>query len=310
MAIIHHQILRVSCACDPRTHYKIPTSISHSLLDTYHPTTSRLDTATPTPSSAMTEDMTADDGAASSPPAAAHDYQQYEAMDVVSRVYVMPDAFRVKKHDDDIMCVCASGTERHPKDMLKIRQGNHFIWVHMPCQPFLAEISEATASTLKVALYRTQQTTRNEHDVKALTEQMLATSLNPNPTERQLKQVRNLTSTFHCDGACRGSTDHAAFFWCHLCCAWQHRECMLFGDEGDKGRPICNPCYIDHMIHEKEYEAWQKKRLVQAALDALDFIRNFKDHHLLTWHPHQQAKFARKFLAKMLFKVSTLLGPS
>ena len=211
------------------------------------------------------------------------------------------------------MCICEPGTKRHPVDMLKIQQSNSFIWVHMKCQPLRAEMSKEAASTFDEVVYRTEHAHEDPDEMRVLTEKMLAVTLDPNPTEQQLKALRNVTTKFHCDGPCRGSFDHDQWFWCHLCCGWQHTECMLFGDEGDKGRQICNPCYLNHMLHEEEQEAWRKTRLAKAAMDALAFLQTYRDekkckHHLLTWHRDEQAKFASQFLAKFLYKVSPSLS--
>lgn len=258
----------------------------------------------------MAGETAAVDGALSSPsPAAA----AISVVEVVSGALVLPESVRVVMRDDGIMCICTPGKKRDAGDMLKIQQMNTFIWVHMPCEPLQAEMSKEAASKFEEVLYRTKHAHEDPDEMRVLTEKMLAITLNPDATEQQLKSLRNVTEKFHCDGPCRGSFDHMEWFWCHLCCGWQHNECMLFGDEGDKGRRICNPCYLNHMLHEEEQEAWRKERLAKAAMDALSFLRTFRDpdyyHHLLTWQDRgEQAKVASQFLAKFLYKVSPPLS--
>ncbi|GIZ43232.1 hypothetical protein CKM354_000646400 [Cercospora kikuchii] len=198
--------------------------------------------------------------------------------------------------DDAIMCACPPGVPRNTADIAKIQTGNTFTWIHVPCKPLLAQVSEASTAMANMILDRAAQSTGDTDDMQTLPEKLSATTLGPNTTQQQLQKVRNLTSTFRCDGPCRGSTDYGDYYWCQECYAWQHKPCMLFGN-GDVGRPVCNVCYVNVMTHKEEIERWQKKRLAQAGLEALRFIRDPENAD-----NEAGLAFARNFLGSLVSK--------
>lgn len=209
-----------------------------------------------------------------------------------------PRSLRIAQHDSNIKCACPPGTKRVAKDLIKIRADNTVTWYHMPCRPFLFATSETAITSSETLLRYSTSAAETPGDIHVLAERMLGNALGPNASEKQLQKIRNITSEFRCDGPCRGSTSRKDYFWCYLCYAWQHRPCMLFGDEGDCGRPVCNPCYIHAMMHEDDRNLWQSKRLAQAAAEALRFIRDSENKGKV-----DQFVFANKFLAAFLSKV-------
>ncbi|USW54510.1 hypothetical protein Slin15195_G078290 [Septoria linicola] len=206
-------------------------------------------------------------------------------------------SLQISQHDSNIKCVCPPGMKRNAKDLIKIQTDNAITWYHAPCRPFLSAISEAAIAASETLLRDSSSANEASGDMHVLTERMLTTALGPNVSEKQLQKIRNITSKFRCDGPCRGSTNRRDYFWCHLCYAWQHKPCMLFGDEGDRGRPVCNLCYVHAMMHQDDRDLWQSKRLAQAAAEALQFIRDSESKGKI-----DQLAFAAKFLAAFLSK--------
>ncbi|CAK1364031.1 hypothetical protein CB0940_04003 [Cercospora beticola] len=222
-------------------------------------------------------------------------------MDDLEWTFPSPSVFHLPAtsltlRDDAIMCACPSEVRRDTKDIAKIQTGSTFTWIHVPCKPLLAQVSEASTAMANMILDRAAQSTGDTDDMQTLPEKLLATTLGPNKTQQQLQKVRNLTSTFRCDGPCRGSTDYNDYYWCQECYGWQHKPCMLFGD-GDVGRPVCNVCYNNAMAHKEEIERWQKKRLAQAGLEALRFIRDPENAD-----NEAGLAFARNFLGSLVSK--------
>ena len=99
---------------------------------------------------------------------------------------------------------------------------------------------------------------------------------------------------FHCDGPCQGSEDLKDYLLCNQCYHFQHMECMLYGEEGDNGGPVCNVCYMEFMHRHSEIVKWQKQRLETVVKEATKYLC---DPHLA------DQKTLRGWMVKMLTSI-------
>ncbi|KAF7185923.1 hypothetical protein HII31_12796 [Pseudocercospora fuligena] len=206
-------------------------------------------------------------------------------------------AFSTKLRDSAIKCKCPLGTLRRRKEMVftGVRDGM-LTWMHLPCKPYLAEVSEDLVARIRE---RIKLVTANPDGLSTSIQMKntLLRILGPNATDEQKRKVANIVSTYRCDPPCRGSKDKKDYFCCKKCWAWQHKKCMLYGDNGDHGGPVCNHCYLHFISIQKELKAWQQMRLCSAAKSAFKFIRN-------PANLQDEARFtvAENFLKRLLTK--------
>ena len=208
-------------------------------------------------------------------------------------------AFTTKLRDSAIKCKCPLGTLRRRKEMVftGVRDGI-LTWMHLPCKPYLAEVSEELVARIRE---RIELVTANSDGLSTSIQMqnILLRILGSNATNEQKRKVANIVSTYRCDPPCKGSKDKKDYFCCKKCWAWQHKKCMLYGDHGDHGGPVCNHCYLQFISIQKELKAWQQMRLCSAAKSAFKFIRNpanLQDEGRFT--------VAENFLKRLLTKVS------
>ncbi|KXT14056.1 hypothetical protein AC579_10530 [Pseudocercospora musae] len=208
-------------------------------------------------------------------------------------------AFNAKLRDSAIKCKCPLGTLRRRKEMVftGVRDGM-LTWMHLPCKPYLAELPEDLMARIRE---RIKLVTSNSDglSINVQMQNILLRVLGSNATDGQKRKVANIVSAYRCDPPCKGSKDKKDYFCCKKCWAWQHKNCMLYGDNGDHGGPVCNHCYIHFISIQKELKAWQQVRLCSAAKSAFKFIRNpanLEDEGRFT--------VAEKFLKRLLTKAS------
>ncbi|KXT05036.1 hypothetical protein AC578_10308 [Pseudocercospora eumusae] len=206
-------------------------------------------------------------------------------------------AFTTKLRDSAIKCKCALGTLRRRKEMVftGVRDGM-LTWMHLPCKPYLAEVPEEMVARIRE---RIKLVTANPDGLRTSVQMqnILLRILGSNATDEQKRKVANIVATYRCDPPCKGSKDKKDYFCCKKCWAWQHKNCMLYGDIGDHGGPVCNHCYLYFISIQKELKAWQQMRLCSAAKSAFKFIRNpanLQDEGRFT--------VAEKFLKRLLTK--------
>lgn len=195
--------------------------------------------------------------------------------------------FHITSRDSTIKCTCPAGTKRNSKDLEYggITQQGPF-WIHKTCkQPYTA--SEDFARMLEYV------------KAKADGKKPKFTS-SEDPAIARL-QLKNYSSVFHCDGPCKGSPKWSEYFNCKKCCAWQHKPCMLYGEEGDVNGPVCNRCYMSFLLHRDEIVEWQRKRLLEAVNDAWQYLKKAKEDNTGL---HWRKDVARKFLTRFFYHVS------
>lgn len=209
-----------------------------------------------------------------------------------------PSRFTATLRDPAIKCRCPAGTIRNRNEMVLVGTAGNITWMHLPCKPYLAEMSDERVTKIRekiqsVIPLSTGLSTRIQM------QKILFTVLGPNATDAQREKAKNFISKYLCDGPCRGSRDRKDYFSCKQCWIWQHKTCMLYGDDGDHGGPVCNHCYVNFIRVQKEMVAWQKLRLVQAAKAAFEFIQkpgNARDKWRFAW--------CKNFLGRLLYHVS------
>ncbi|KJY00218.1 hypothetical protein TI39_contig339g00025 [Zymoseptoria brevis] len=189
-------------------------------------------------------------------------------------VPITPAPVSLHLHDDSITCVCPPGTSRLPKDMvMTINSGKDITWTHL----------SSGESSLVVDVKRGTHGGDGSSSAGRNPMERFATLLGPNPSPEQCEKVKNLTSTFRCDGPCPGKERTLLdFFLCKKCMAWQHKECQLFGDARDRGGPVCNQCYVDFVVHHDEIDQWQRRQMLRAVHEAVKYLRDPDTMHQ-TW---------------------------
>lgn len=105
-------------------------------------------------------------------------------------------AGEIALNDSAIVCSRLDGAKRAPEDLLGVRYGAKLVWFRMPCKGYLAE---DLASDTKAIVYRSQRTTPEMGDIKALMRTMLAVAISQDTTEQSAKRVQRLTTVLHYD---------------------------------------------------------------------------------------------------------------
>lgn len=172
--------------------------------------------------------------------------------------------------DGAIVCVCPPGVKRLTRDLVKIVKDNQVSWFHLPCVGN-APIKRSDALTF----------------------------LGPSPSASMLQRAQNFAQKFICDGCSCEQKSLADFFMCRKCCSWQHGECMIFGEKGDKGGPVCNLCYINFLLNQEEIVKWQRRRLLLVAQEALEFLLDDD-----TLHDLESREFCMRFFRGFMRQVS------
>lgn len=121
--------------------------------------------------------------------------------------------------------------------------------------------------------------------------------LGENPTAQMIEKLENFTTQFICDGPCE-ETDKKLkdFFTCKRCLTWQHRKCMLYGEKGDSGGPVCNHCYVEFVAHHKEVQLWQRRRLQEAVQEGYMIMFDRKLDQQV-WRRAWLQRFIHRFFA-------------
>lgn len=206
---------------------------------------------------------------------------------------------RVTLRDPGIQCACPPGTIRRSQEMALVNAQGSLSWIHLTCQPYRKAVIADQTAPMREKLRRAAEKAQDSSiSAQEVTKSTLLAGLGPHATESQKVKLNNLTR-FICDGPCLTSHDATTYRRCERCLTWQHLPCMLYGDEHDKGGPVCNQCYMNFLLQREEIRAWQKKQLAQAAFEALKFIRDPGTQHE-TW----RMNFAASFLAKFIKQVS------
>lgn len=188
--------------------------------------------------------------------------------------------------DAGITCVCPpNGPPRLAEDLIMTVTKSGITWMHRPCKPWAAAGENQTINV----------TSSLKDPVSAL-----RGLLGPNPTAEQLTKAKNFATKFICDGC----DEHAPrtllkdHFMCKKCCAWQHKECMLYGEEGDVGGPVCNHCYMTFLLNYDAIRKWQRQRLMEAVQEAFMFLTDPETSHEV-WRRAWLQKFFARFFAKV-----------
>lgn len=191
----------------------------------------------------------------------------------------LPSLLSLHIADPAIICVCLPGTPRLAKDLafLGDTQEHGVSWAHLPCTPDHAPGSVALVTQPSAAA--------------------LTGFLGPNPPLKMLVKLKNFTTKFVCDGGCEHSERKLEnYFTCKRCLAWQHEGCMLYGEKGDCGGPVCNHCYMDFLIHYDEVRKWQRRRLLEAIQEASMFLTDATTSHEV-WRRAWLQRFIRRFIS-------------
>lgn len=222
------------------------------------------------------------------------DEAQPTEMEVDDPESFTPDPFSVSLRDSAIKCVCSPGTIRLAKDIVFMgvsKDGPRF--THLPCKPYIASMPEGSAEQIE-KLVRESTLSGQTFNPGDLVKKILGHDLN----KKQQLLTKNYTSRFHCDGPCPGTKHLSEYFMCEKCCAWQHKSCMLYGDEQDRGGPVCNPCYINFVVNHEEITAWQRKRLLMVAKECWNYLSDPENSHQ-EW----RRAWCRAWLARFFAKV-------
>jgi hypothetical protein len=204
---------------------------------------------------------------------------------------VLPQAFTYRARDNDVQCTCLPGSVRHANDMiLCITDSNNLVWSHQPCQ--MQELTSNSRNTTAAPTDVWQKTLSELNEVYLASKAIVSTKPSeviPTGAEQHQKaanhtapasdahhkildRLKHASTTFYCNAPCPGSDRLVDWFWCKKCCGWQHRACMLYGEPGDRGGPVCNVCYKQFFEHIHEYRAWQKQRQLEVVRHAWVFL--------------------------------------
>jgi hypothetical protein len=133
-------------------------------------------------------------------------------------IKVAPAPVSLHLRDDSAKCVCPPGTPRLAKDMvMTIDNDTSITWTHLPCRPHLVQpgleygpehFPNGEQPLDRGPRLSTDVVENSGSGAKDLIE-MFAGILGPNPTPEQHQMVKNITSTFRCDGPCPG---HSTIF--------------------------------------------------------------------------------------------------
>jgi hypothetical protein len=216
-------------------------------------------------------------------------------IDALENRNALPQAFTYRARDNEIQCTCLPGSARHAKDMiLCIKESNILVWSHQPCQ--VQELTPDPHNISREPSEVWQKTLSELNEISVASKAIVSTDfgdpISPgagyqqeaanrtaltifNPADAQenlLHRLKHVSTTFRCDAPCRGSNRLIDWFWCKKCCSWQHRACMLYGEPGDRGGPVCNVCYKHFFDHIHEFRAWQKQRQLEVVRHAWAFL--------------------------------------
>jgi hypothetical protein len=211
-----------------------------------------------------------------------------------------PLRFSLAMRDPAIQCACLDGTSRPTKEMVLASASGGLTWMHICKAPARKFSVAAEAKVQEMVQFASKNVGISAESDRAQLRKLLEEVIGPNRTDEERRKIEHYISKYRCDGPCTGSKNLKDWINCKECWSWQHVECMLYGEKGDRGGPVCNHCYMNFLLHQDECIAWQKKRLAQAALEAWGFIRNPANRGR-EW----QLEYARKFLGRVMMGVST-----
>ncbi|KAK4630254.1 uncharacterized protein CLAFUR5_07848 [Fulvia fulva] len=204
----------------------------------------------------------------------------------------------ISPRDPNIKCACPAGTVRFQVDLELSDIDGVPTWLHKPCMSTnplnQANISGSTGESSANASLTSDTATATK---RVDPEQLAAKLFGPEATAEQRVRLKHFTSEFRCDGPCTGSTKIDDYSLCNKCSAWQHKECMLYGEEGDVGGPICNRCFMIFLARRETTIRWQRKQMLHAVQEAWKFFRDPANRHQVERRAH-----ARKFLAAFFLK--------
>lgn len=206
--------------------------------------------------------------------------------------------------DLTINCVCPPGTRRLAKDLTMVASKEKGVtWLHRPCKPFSAKANLLQPTEDAAAFPLPGGSDQDNIGEGAVVKHggndpaaSLAALLGPAPTAGQLTKVKNFTEKFICDGCEAAPKGLKDYFTCKNCLSWQHVKCMIFGEKGDLGRPVCNHCYMDFLAHHEEIDRWQRRRLMEAVQEGIMFLIDPETSHEV-WRREWCKKFLRRFFA-------------
>lgn len=185
-----------------------------------------------------------------------------------------PFRYNVVSHDKSIKCSCPPGTTRLSKDikLYGVVDGRP-VWMHVLCKPDATTVPEASVNV--------DAKPQGENTIKSAADrqQIISKFLGPTPSKEQLLKIKNFTSTFLCDGPCKGSKNIKDFYLCTKCHAWQHKPCRLHGEPGDGRNPVCNRCYTSFLAHYENIREWVHAQQRQTAIKAWQFIKDPNNAH-------------------------------
>ena len=235
-----------------------------------------------------------------------------DEVEEITRPHNGLNSLQVHVHDSSVTCFCPAGTVRLSKDIRAREvnvNGPH--WIHLPCQPrrdefpkdHLGQLSLGQVARLfggsgikSLADKSTSKdpnivTSTKKRGAKAKAKSTPADKTTPNPTNPAAKfqalqpvtgvqlwpgilskRLEEHKFSFHCDGPCSGSEDLDDYMVCKQCFSMQHVPCMLYGEQSDRGGPVCNKCYMEFMFRREEILEWQRQRLMLTVQEASKYL--------------------------------------
>lgn len=215
-----------------------------------------------------------------------------------------PTPIFILPRDPSIQCTCSILVQRLAKDLdMVVTKDKGITWLHRPCQPHSAKAkvmseNEGTAPApvdddvnMEDAPQEGAATSNSDNRPAPA----LSSFLGANPSPDMRTKVKNFTGKFICDGPCEHvSKTLQDYSMCKKCLAWQHNECMLYGEEGDHGGPVCNHCYMNFLAHHEEIDRWQRRRLMEAVQETFMFLVDPETEHEV-WRREWCKKFMQRF---------------
>ncbi|EME38229.1 hypothetical protein DOTSEDRAFT_57378 [Dothistroma septosporum NZE10] len=196
----------------------------------------------------------------------------------------------VSLQDGTIKCSCPPGTVRFGIDFEVTTVNGVPVNLHKPCM---------RSNSLNPAhvLPKTGKSTAAAAASRTNAERLAAKLLGRDASAEQRLKLQHFTSTFRCDGPCSGSTKIDDYLVCKKCYAWQHKPCMLYGEDGDAGGPTCNCCFMTYLAQSESTVKWPRERRVQAVREAWKLFMDPANQHQVSHRAH-----ARRFLAAFFVK--------
>lgn len=197
-----------------------------------------------------------------------------------------PPGTSLHLRDSTISCVCPPGKHRLAKDLaMVVTKKKGVQWVHRTCKPWSAK-EKVASPAVEIP---------PDHPFPAF-----AGLIGPYPTARQVELTKNFTSKFVCDGCVSdGTLSLKDYEQCKKCCGWQHKFCILYGEKGDCGGPVCNLCYMDFLVNHDEIRQWQRRRLMEAVQEAFMFLTDVETNHEV-WRREWCQKFLTRFYRQVI----------